>query len=113
MKAETNMENNIEIKNIREKTPTLYIVIPCYNEEEVLPITSKQFLAKIQQLVTEEKITDDSRILFVNDGSKDSTWDIIRKLSGRRSALYWDLPEPEPRTSECCTGRSYGSKRPV
>ena len=66
---------------IREKTPTLYIVIPCYNEEEVLPITSKQFLAKIQQLVTEEKITDDSRILFVNDGSKDSTWDIIRKLS--------------------------------
>lgn len=68
MKAETNMENNIEIKNIREKTPTLYIVIPCYNEEEVLPITSKQFLAKIQQLVTEEKITDDSRILFVNDG---------------------------------------------
>lgn len=81
MKAETNMENNIEIKNIREKTPTLYIVIPCYNEEEVLPITSKQFLAKIQQLVTEEKITDDSRILFVNDGSKDSTWDIIRKLS--------------------------------
>ena len=81
MKAETNMENNIEIKNIREKTPTLYIVIPCYNEEEVLPITSKQFLAKIQQLVTEKKITDDSRILFVNDGSKDSTWDIIRKLS--------------------------------
>lgn len=70
MKAETNMENNIEIKNIREKTPTLYIVIPCYNEEEVLPITSKQFLAKIRQLVTEEKITDDSRILFVNDGSK-------------------------------------------
>lgn len=64
------MENNIEIKNIREKTPTLYIVIPCYNEEEVLPITSKQFLAKIRQLVTEEKITDDSRILFVNDGSK-------------------------------------------
>ena len=57
------------------------VIVPCYNEEEVLPITSKQFLAKIQQLVTEEKITDDSRILFVNDGSKDSTWDIIRKLS--------------------------------
>lgn len=61
------MENNIEIKNIREKTPTLYIVIPCYNEEEVLPITSKQFLAKIQQLVTEENAragTEDIRMLY-------------------------------------------------
>lgn len=61
--------------------PCLYIVIPCYNEEEVLPITNKLFLDKINQLVGEGKISDDSRIMFVNDGSKDSTWDIIQKLS--------------------------------
>lgn len=59
----------------------LYIVIPCYNEEKVLPITSQMFLEKIMQLIKEDKISDDSRILFVNDGSKDSTWELIMELS--------------------------------
>ena len=63
------------------KLPSLYIVIPCYNEEEVLPITSKLFLEKIHQLVSAGKITDDSRVLFVNDGSKDRTWEIIQELA--------------------------------
>ena len=62
-------------------TPRLWIVIPCYNEQEVLPITAPMFLEKINQLVSAGKITDDSRILFVNDGSKDDTWSIIQKLS--------------------------------
>lgn len=61
--------------------PCLYIVIPCYNEEEVLPITNKIFLEKIKELVATDKISDDSRVMFVNDGSKDSTWDIIQRLS--------------------------------
>ena len=61
--------------------PVLYIVIPCYNEEEVLPITAPQFLGKLNQLIREEKISDDSRILFVDDGSKDKTWSIISRLS--------------------------------
>ena len=65
----------------RKKIPSLYIVIPCYNEEEVLPITSKLFLEKIHQLVSAGKITDDSRVLFVNDGSKDRTWEIIQQLA--------------------------------
>lgn len=65
----------------RKKIPSLYIVIPCYNEEEVLPITSKLFLEKIHQLVSAGKITDDSRVLFVNDGSKDRTWEIIQELA--------------------------------
>lgn len=65
----------------RKKIPSLYIVIPCYNEEEVLPITSKLFLEKIHQLVSADKITDDSRVLFVNDGSKDRTWEIIQQLA--------------------------------
>ena len=61
--------------------PVLYIVIPCYNEEKVLPITSGMFLEKLKSLISEAVISDDSRIMFVNDGSRDSTWDIITELS--------------------------------
>ena len=60
---------------------TLYIIIPCYNEQEVLPITSKLFLEELLKLIEKNKISDDSRILFVNDGSKDNTWQIIKDLS--------------------------------
>ena len=63
------------------KKPVLYIVIPCYNEEKVLPITSGMFLDKINQLVKANKISDDSRVLFINDGSKDKTWEIICDLA--------------------------------
>ncbi len=59
----------------------LYIVIPCYNEEQVLPITAPEFLSKLNTLIESGKISDDSRIMFVNDGSKDSTWQIIKDLS--------------------------------
>ncbi len=62
-------------------TPRLYIVIPCYNEEEVLPITCKMFQAKIHRLIEAGKIAGDSRILFVDDGSNDSTWEIISELA--------------------------------
>ena len=62
--------------------PVLYLVIPCYNEEKVLPITSKLFLEKLTALMAKEKIHPDSRILFVNDGSRDRTWEIIEELSG-------------------------------
>ncbi len=64
--------------------PVLYIVIPCYNEEKVLPITSGMFLEKLKSLISADIISDDSRIMFVNDGSRDSTWDIIMKLSGEQ-----------------------------
>ncbi len=59
----------------------LVVVIPCYNEEEVLPITSKMFLDTLMGLIEKNKISSDSRILFVNDGSKDSTWNIICDLA--------------------------------
>ena len=59
----------------------LYIVIPCYNEEEMLPITAKALLEKMQALVQEQKIHPDSKVMFVDDGSKDATWDIICKLN--------------------------------
>lgn len=61
--------------------PVLYIVIPCYNEAEVLPITAPQFMSKLRQLIAEEKVAQTSRILFVDDGSKDSTWQIISGLA--------------------------------
>lgn len=56
-------------------------MIPCYNEEEVLPITSKMFLEELEDLIHKGKISDNSRILFVNDGSKDKTWEIIENLT--------------------------------
>ena len=59
----------------------LYIVIPCYNEEKVLPVTAGLFLNELKDLIQKGKISDDSRILFVNDGSKDQTWDYICKLA--------------------------------
>lgn len=59
----------------------LFIIIPCYNEEEVLPITSKMFLNELNDLISQKKISNESRIMFVNDGSKDHTWEIIKELS--------------------------------
>ncbi len=61
--------------------PILYIVIPCYNEQEVLPITAPQFREKLKALTDSGKIGEASRILFVNDGSRDDTWNIICGLS--------------------------------
>ncbi len=61
--------------------PILYIIVPCYNEQEVLPITAPQFLEKLNTLAAQGKIALDSRILFVNDGSKDNTWNIIQTLA--------------------------------
>ena len=61
--------------------PSLWIVIPCYNEEKVLPITASLFLGKVEELSAKGKISDCSRVLFVNDGSKDKTWEIICNLA--------------------------------
>lgn len=61
--------------------PILYMVIPCYNEQDVLPVTSKMFLDKMEALIEADKISDKSRILFVNDGSEDNTWTIIKELA--------------------------------
>lgn len=60
---------------------TLYIVIPCYNEEKVLPITAPMFLKKINDLCAQGLIADDSRVMFIDDGSKDDTWKIIQTLA--------------------------------
>lgn len=78
-------------------TPVLYLVIPCYNEEQVLPLTSGKFKAKLDELVEAGKISDKSRVMFVNDGSKDSTWDILSSLT-----------EENPRYSAISLSRNRG-----
>ena len=69
-----------EEKN-KMKYPLLWIIIPCYNEEEVLPVTAPMFLKQLQDMIHAKLISDQSRILFVNDGSKDKTWQIISDLA--------------------------------
>ena len=58
----------------------LYLVIPCYNEEAVLPETAKRLSAKLRELIAAGAVSADSRILFVDDGSKDRTWELITRL---------------------------------
>ena len=74
----------------------LWVIVPCYNEEAVLPITAPLFLTELQKMITEGKISADSRILFVNDGSKDSTWDIICDLS-RQDEHYLGISQSRNR----------------
>ena len=61
--------------------PVLYIVIPCYNEQQVLPVTAPLFLQKLQSLAEKGLAAEHSRILFVNDGSRDDTWQVIAGLA--------------------------------
>ena len=82
--------------------PILYIVIPCYNEQEVLPITAPMFLQKLADLTAAGKISPDSRVLFVNDGSKDRTWEIICELAAR-----------DPHYAGICQSRNRGHQNAV
>ena len=61
--------------------PVIYIVVPCFNEQKVLPVTAPQFLQKINDLYIDGKISSESRILFVDDGSRDNTWETINSLA--------------------------------
>ena len=63
-----------------ERGNCLYLVVPCYNEQEVLPETSKRLCEKMNNLMAQGKIAKNSKILFVNDGSKDKTWEMIERL---------------------------------
>lgn len=67
--------------------PIIYIVVPCYNEEQVLPITSELFVEKIKSLISNDKISPDSCVMFVDDGSFDNTWGIITGLSERHDCV--------------------------
>lgn len=67
---------------------TLYIVVPCYKEEAVLPETSKRLGEKMRALMASGKISEKSRVMFVNDGSKDETWPIITRLHEQQPELF-------------------------
>lgn len=67
--------------------PILNIVVPCYNEQEVLPITYKLFESKIIELIKAKKINNKSKVVFVNDGSKDDTWNIIKDLANNSNYI--------------------------
>lgn len=66
---------------MKKKEEILYIVIPCYNEEEVLEETTRQLKEKLTKLINDKKINDQSRVMYVNDGSKDKTWELIEKIN--------------------------------
>ena len=59
---------------------TLYLVVPCYNEQEVLRITCSRLTQKLEALISAGRVDENSRMLFVDDGSKDATWSIITEL---------------------------------
>ena len=64
-----------------KKDKILYVVIPCYNEEEVLQETTRQLKNKIENLIKLKKISNKSKVMYVNDGSKDNTWNLIKKIN--------------------------------
>ena len=66
-----------------KKENTLYIVVPCYNEEEVLHETTKRLKEKLNKLIKDKIISKDSRVMYVNDGSKDNTWNIIKEINNK------------------------------
>ena len=65
----------------KKKVATLYVVIPCYNEEEMLDETTKQLKVKMEKLIKDGVISKQSRVMYVNDGSKDTTWELIKKIN--------------------------------
>lgn len=94
----------------KKRIPVLYLVVPCFNEEKVLPITSELFLDKLRAMIAEGRIREESRILFVDDGSTDGTWKLISGLQdehfagisqsrnrGHQSALLAGLMEAKDR----------------
>ena len=105
--------------------PILWIVIPCYNEEQVLPITAPMFLEKIHSLTAQGLVSDKSRVLFVNDGSTDNSWDVIRQTAqaypqvrgirfsrafGKEAALYAGL---QAARGDCCVTLDCDLQHPV
>ena len=74
----------------RGEVPLLYVVVPCYNEEEVLPETCRRLAAKLSALEASGVIDPGSRVLFVNDGSRDRTWEIVRTAHDDPASLGAD-----------------------
>ena len=111
-----------------EKKKILYIVIPCYNEEAVIRETAKRVAMKMQQLYDQELISELSRVLFVDDGSKDMTWPMIEALhaenpvyqgvklsrnKGHQNALVAGLSVAVKRADMIISARFTATERPA
>ncbi|MBN1598311.1 MAG: glycosyltransferase family 2 protein [Bacteroidales bacterium] len=70
-----------------QKTPRLAIVVPCYNEEEVLPVTKDTLTNLVSDLIKKKKVSDDSFVAFVDDGSRDITWKLIEQFSKENALI--------------------------
>ena len=68
-----------------KKEEILYVVVPCYNEEEVLTETTKRLKEKLEKLIKDKKISNKSRVMYINDGSKDDTWNLIEEISNKEN----------------------------
>ena len=79
--TEKDMAETVNTYDTPAPKPLLWIIVPCYNEQEVLPVTAPLFREELEKMISAGKVSRKSRILFVNDGSADSTWDIIQELA--------------------------------
>ena len=68
---------------MKKRENKLFVVIPCYNEEEVLHETTKRLKEKLSKLIKDKVISKDSKVMYVNDGSKDKTWELIKEISSK------------------------------
>ena len=68
-----------------KKEEILYVVVPCYNEEEVLTETTRRLKEKLENLIKDKKISNKSRVMYINDGSKDNTWNLIEEISNKEN----------------------------
>ena len=90
----------------------LYYVIPCYNEEDVLPLTAPVFVQKLKSLIAAGVVAEESRVLFVNDGSKDRTWELIKEIHAREPlALGVDLARNGGEKNALLAGMYYAAER--
>ena len=71
----------MENRGDKRKSPVLYLVLPCYNEEAVLPVTIPMFLEKLEEMLFHGKIDQESKVLLVDDGSRDRTWELICQMA--------------------------------
>ena len=95
-----------------KENPRLCIVIPCYNEEQVLPITAPLFLDEINSLISKNMVAGDSRILFVDDGSKDDTWGYIQELA-KNNSHFMGIRQSRNRGHQNAVLAGHGSKRGI
>ena len=72
---------------MNRNNPILYIVIPCYNEEKVLPYTNPMFVEKIESLINTGAVHPSSKVMYVNDGSKDATWSLIQQYANENAHI--------------------------